>query len=188
MRHVALETHRRPVTALPAGSRSVIVRVAGPTDGRRGVSVHATSTAAVSRARPQHSRSTVRPRASATARAAAGHVARPALTPCSAHEHCGHAASPRRREQVVVHRDHHRDEDDGVVEEVQLDARHPQLHDARRHRAAEEVVADDRLHLQQAVLDVVEELDPERDRPPEWSTLPVNPLRSSHRPISITTA
>ena len=37
-------------------------------------------------------------------------------------------------EHVVVHRDHHRDEHDRVVEEVQLDARDPQLHDARRHR------------------------------------------------------
>ena len=62
--------------------------------------------------------------------------------------------------------DHHRDEHDGVVEEVQLDARHPQLDDARRHRPAEQVLSEQVLALQQEVLDVVEELDRERDRPP----------------------
>ena len=84
--------------------------------------------------------------------------------------HCGRLC--RRRKHVVVHRDHHRDEDDGVVEEVQLDARHPQLHDAGRHRPAEEVVAEQGLQLQQQVLEVVEELDPQRDRPPQAIVLP----------------
>ena len=72
-----------------------------------------------------------------------------------------------RREQVVVHGDHHRDEHDGVVEEVQFDPRHPQLHEARGDRPPEQVVTQERLRLQQAVLDVVEELDPERGHPPE---------------------
>ena len=72
----------------------------------------------------------------------------------------------RRREHVVIHRDHHRDEDDRVVEEVQLDARHPQLQDARRHRPAEQVLAEQVLPLQQEVLDVMKELDRQRDGPP----------------------
>ena len=74
---------------------------------------------------------------------------------------------PGRREQVVVHRDHHRNEDDRVVEEMQLDARHPQLQQAGRHRPAQQVLAENRLPLQQRVLDVMEELNPERQHPPE---------------------
>ena len=70
------------------------------------------------------------------------------------------------REHVEVHRHDHRDEHDGVVEQVQLDARHPELHEAGRHRPIEQVLPEQILGLQQQVLDVMEELDRERDRPP----------------------
>ena len=42
--------------------------------------------------------------------------------------------------------------------------------DARRDRRIEEVAPDDHLHLQQRVLDVVPELDPERHHPPPPGT------------------
>ena len=43
--------------------------------------------------------------------------------------------------------------------------------------------------MQQEVLDVVEELNPERDRPPSAiGFTPVNPGRNSQRPASITSA
>src|SRR5262249_6038021 len=42
----------------------------------------------------------------------------------------------RWRKHVVVHRDHHRNEHDGVIEEMELDPRHPVLDEARRHGTA----------------------------------------------------
>src|SRR5262245_44094784 len=90
---------------------------------------------------------------------------------------CHEAAVPRARallghlfiggrKQVVVHRDHHRNEHDGVVEHVQLYARHPVLNETRWNRTTEKIVPGDRLRLQQRMFDMVKELDPERDRPP----------------------
>src|SRR2546423_224003 len=67
---------------------------------------------------------------------------------------------------VVVHRDHHRGEHNGIVDEVQLDSGNPDLSDARRRRRAEQVMARERLIEEQAVLDVMPELDPESDHPP----------------------
>jgi hypothetical protein len=49
---------------------------------------------------------------------------------------------------------------------VQFDTWDPELRQARRHRPVEERRAENRLQLQQSVLDVVEELDGQRDRPP----------------------
>ena len=72
----------------------------------------------------------------------------------------------RGREHVVVHPDHHRDEDDRVVEEVKLDAWNPDLRDAQGHGRAEQVLPQDGLRLKKRVLDVVPELNAERDRPP----------------------
>src|SRR6476646_4637394 len=89
----------------------------------------------------------------------------------------GHPTIPRARaprtnrfgrwwEHVVVHRNHHRDEHDGVVEQMELDARDPVLDEARRHRTAEKIVSGDRLNLQQQVLEVMEELNTQRNCPP----------------------
>src|SRR4029434_4578983 len=64
-----------------------------------------------------------------------------------------------RWEHVVVHRNDHRDEDDGVVEQMELDARNPDLHEARRHRPSAQVVARRGLDDEEQVLDVMEELD-----------------------------
>ena len=60
----------------------------------------------------------------------------------------------------------HRHEHQRIVEEVQLEARDPQLRDARRDRSAEKRRAQDRLRLQQRVLDVMPKLDDERGEPP----------------------
>ena len=67
---------------------------------------------------------------------------------------------------MVIHRDDHRNEHDCVVEEVQFDARHPHLHDARRHGSSAEVIASGGLRIQQEMFEVVEELNRERDCPP----------------------
>ncbi len=69
-------------------------------------------------------------------------------------------------EHVVVHGDHHRDEHQRVVDQVELDAGDPELRDARRHRPVEQVVPDDDLPLQQRVLDVVPELNDQGHVPP----------------------
>ena len=63
--------------------------------------------------------------------------------------------------QVVVHPQQHGDEDDGVVEEVQLHARDPDLADAHGHGAAEEEVFRRGLVEQERVLEMVPELDAE---------------------------
>ena len=63
------------------------------------------------------------------------------------------------REHVVIHPHDHGNENNRVVEEMKLDARNPELHEARRHRAAEEVGAENHLHLQQQVFEMVEELN-----------------------------
>jgi archaeosine synthase beta-subunit len=67
---------------------------------------------------------------------------------------------------MVVHADHHRNEYDRVVEEMQFDAWEPQLQNARRNRPSEQVVPDRRLNNQQQVFDVMPELNAERNRPP----------------------
>ena len=97
-------------------------------------------------------------------------------------------SSLRRREHVVVHRDDHRDEDDGVVEQVQFDARHPQLHEAGRHRPPERNCVRSAPVRREARVRCGERTG-SRGR---WSTTgahrPVKPGRSSHKPMSITTA
>ena len=67
---------------------------------------------------------------------------------------------------MVVHPDHHWNENNRVVEEVQLDAWQPQLENAGGHGTAEQVMANRRLNDQQQVFDVMPELDAQRDRPP----------------------
>src|SRR5262245_52118975 len=66
------------------------------------------------------------------------------------------------RKHMVVHRNHHRDEHDGVVEEMQFDARHPVLDEAGGYWPTEEIVTADRLNLQQQVFEMVEELNAQR--------------------------
>src|ERR1051326_7928309 len=70
------------------------------------------------------------------------------------------------RVQMIVHPHRHRDENDRIVDEVQLDPRNPDLTDARRDRAAKEVMVRVRLIEQQRVLEMMPELDPEGDHPP----------------------
>ena len=69
---------------------------------------------------------------------------------------------------MVVHADHHRNEHDRVVEKVYFDAKlwKQQLQKTDRHRRAEPVVMCKRLPLQNEVLEVMPELDHERDGPP----------------------
>src|ERR1051325_2281121 len=77
----------------------------------------------------------------------------------------------RRWIHVVIHRNDHRDEHDGVVEQVQLDAREPDLSDARRDLAAKPEVMGVGLVEQNEMLEVVPELNNERRHPPlEGST------------------
>jgi hypothetical protein len=88
---------------------------------------------------------------------------------------------------MQVHGDDHRQEHHRVVEQVQLDAGQDQLQDAGRHGLAGQEVAGLRLQQQQQVLDVVPELDAERDHPP-GRLRPVKPLRSRNSPSSMTSA
>jgi hypothetical protein len=69
-------------------------------------------------------------------------------------------------EEVVIRRDDHRDKDDGVVEQMQLESREPELYDARRRGGPEQGAAREGLALEQCVLDVMPELDDERGEPP----------------------
>src|SRR5690606_13030666 len=69
-------------------------------------------------------------------------------------------------EQVVVHPNDHRNEYQRVVNQVQLDAGDEKLSETHWHRAVCQVHTHDRLPLQEAVLDVMPELDPEGDHPP----------------------
>jgi hypothetical protein len=69
-------------------------------------------------------------------------------------------------EHVIVHSHDHRNENYGVVEEMQFNAGDPELDDTDRDRRTEKIVSGDGLPLQQSMLDVVPELNAERDRPP----------------------
>ena len=80
-----------------------------------------------------------------------------------------------RWKHVVIHADHHGDEYDGVVEEVEFHTWKNQLQNAARHRFAPEIVVKCGLPDQQEMLDVMPELDHEGCRPP----LPRNPSESS---------
>jgi len=53
-----------------------------------------------------------------------------------------------------------------LVEKMQLHTRHPELNHARRNRPVEQVLAENNLAQQQRVLEVVEALNPDGDRPP----------------------
>src|SRR5271168_4511422 len=67
---------------------------------------------------------------------------------------------------VVVHPDDHGDKNDGVVKKVQLYARKEQLQHAHRNGLAPKIVMHGGLRDQQQVLDVMPELDDQRDGPP----------------------
>src|SRR5690606_5996499 len=71
-----------------------------------------------------------------------------------------------RRKHVVEHRDHHGDRDDRVVEQVKFHPRDHQLRKAQGHRGSEKILSDNGLSLKKRVLDMMPELDPERDHPP----------------------
>src|SRR5437667_3529915 len=73
---------------------------------------------------------------------------------------------PRDREQVVVHGNHHGNEDHAVVEHMKLYSWEDQLQNAGWHWRMEKVMVNDRLVLQQRMLDVMPELDIERYAPP----------------------
>ena len=93
MRHVAFEPHFAPVTAPPAGSRSVTVKVAGPTAGGDGVSVHDRLVGVVAPAACTSQLVSAARECTHERHARAAHQARAGLTSCSAHEHCGLAVS-----------------------------------------------------------------------------------------------
>src|SRR3954471_4393441 len=85
------------------------------------------------------------------------------MTRASAHHlHCIACG----RIYVIVHSDYHRNEDDGVVEQMKLDAREPDLSNARRHLSAEPEVMSVGLVEQDEMLEVVPDLNPERNHPP----------------------
>src|SRR5687768_3418262 len=67
---------------------------------------------------------------------------------------------------MVVHRDHHWNENQHVVDEMKLDPRNPDLADARGHAASEPELLVLRLIKQNEVLEMMPELNPERDHPP----------------------
>ena len=58
---------------------------------------------------------------------------------------------------MPVHRDHHRDEHDRVVDQVQLQPGNHELGKTHGHRRAEKVLSDDHLSLKQRMLDVLHE-------------------------------
>src|ERR1700757_5408248 len=79
------------------------------------------------------------------------------------------------RKHVVIHRDHHRNKHDRVVEEMKLNPRKHKLQHAARNRLAPEImVKNERLREQQQMLDVVPELDDQCHSPP----LPAQPRES----------
>ena len=67
---------------------------------------------------------------------------------------------------MVVHADHHRNEDDRVVEQMKFHAGNIKLDETHRNRRATKVLPDEDLRLQDRVFYVVPELDAERDHPP----------------------
>src|SRR5580692_12492496 len=70
------------------------------------------------------------------------------------------------REDVVVHPNHHRNKHDGVIEKMQLHAREEELQYAHRHRSAAQIVMQYVLRDEQQMLNVMPELNHQRDRPP----------------------
>ena len=70
------------------------------------------------------------------------------------------------REHVIVHADQHGDEHNRVVEQVQLYAREHQLQNAEGHGLMPKIVVRRSLVNQQNVLNVMPELDRQRNRPP----------------------
>jgi len=89
-----------------------------------------------------------------------------------------------RRKHVVVHTDHHRDEHDRVVKEVQFDPREDQLQNAARYWFSPKIVVKRGLPDQQKMLNVMPELNPERDHPPRvrnsGKALPEHPKTDQH--------
>ena len=91
------------------------------------------------------------------------------------------------RKHVVVHPDHHRNEDYGVIEEVKFHARKEELQYAERHRLAHEIMVERSLSDQSRCSMWCQ----------NWITRatvhhlrlrPVKPLRSTQSPISIISA
>src|SRR6185437_8800417 len=72
----------------------------------------------------------------------------------------------RRREHVIVHADHHGNENNRVVEKMQFHAGEIQLQHAARYRLVPEVVMSGCLVDEQEVLNVMPELDHQSNRPP----------------------
>src|ERR1700722_10100987 len=71
-----------------------------------------------------------------------------------------------RRKHVVVHRNHHGNEDDRIVKKMQFDARENHLENAEWNRFAPKIVMSRGLPDQQKMLNVMPELNPESDHPP----------------------
>src|SRR5262249_53672674 len=75
------------------------------------------------------------------------------------------AALRRSETEVVGHRDDHRQEDDGVIEQVQLDAGHEDLYQRHGLGPATEVIPRHGLGEEQGMLDQVPALDDQCRRP-----------------------
>lgn len=67
---------------------------------------------------------------------------------------------------MVVHADHHGDEDDRVIEEMEFHPWKEQLQNAARNRFTPEIVVQRGLRDQEEMLDVMPELDHQGCRPP----------------------
>jgi hypothetical protein len=67
---------------------------------------------------------------------------------------------------VIVHGDDHGNENDRVIEEMQFNPGKEELEHVEGHWLAHEIVMQRGLANQEEVLNMVPELDPERDHPP----------------------
>ena len=69
-------------------------------------------------------------------------------------------------EHVVVHANHHGNEDHRIIEEMEFHPREHKLQNACRHRGVKKIVMDSRLSNQQGMFNVMPELDIQSNRPP----------------------
>jgi len=72
----------------------------------------------------------------------------------------------RRRKHVIVHADHHGYENNRIVEQVQFDPREEKLEHAEGHRLSCQIVVQRGLPEQEQMLNVMPELNHQRDGPP----------------------
>src|SRR5580658_10560186 len=166
----ASEAMRAPLTAWLAASETIRVTTASPTRAGQGaISCCITMPGDASGFRqPAACHRAAQPNAAAIPHRAAGRLVRVGLRRTRLPFAGAYRAPPfcRGREHVVVHPDYHRNKNDRVIEQVQLDARNHQLQHAERDRFPPEIMVHGGLRNQQQMLDMVPELDHQGDRPP----------------------